>query len=211
MTKEEIDNIQQEYQEVLFLIGLEVVADSEENWAGANLKETKAEDSLFELVREWYRACLKDPNLLDDDQYLISEEWERKINLLTRRVQKLWQTIDNPQREETRLDDYVLELIQWLKNRFKQPRSQWQEPQVRMTGISHEEEFIYIQFELNFYVDDIKLEDGKRGSRLSSQIYQEIMRHFKKIYLDCSGERELESQLDAQTKTANTMSITLEN
>ena len=211
LTKEEIDNIQQEYQEVLFLIGLEVVADSEENWAGANLKETKAEDSLFELVREWYRACLKDPNLLDDDQYLISEEWERKINLLTRRVQKLWQTIDNPQREETRLDDYVLELIQWLKNRFKQPRSQWQEPQVRMTGISHEEEFIYIQFELNFYVDDIKLEDGKRGSRLSSQIYQEIMRHFKKIYLDCSGERELESQLDAQTKTANTMSITLEN
>ena len=182
LTAEEIANIQQEYQEVLGLIGLEVVTDSEENSARANLKETKADDSLIELVREWYRTCLKDPNLLDDDQYIISEEWERKINLLTKRVQKLWQTISNPQREETRLDDYVLELIQWLKERFKQPRSQWQEPQVRMIGVNHDEGYIYVEFELNFYIDDIKLEDGKRGSRLSSQIYQEIMGHFKKTY-----------------------------
>ena len=178
LTGEEISNIQLEYQEVLGLIGLEVVADDDEEWSG-NLKENKTDDSLFELVREWCRANFKDPNLLDDDQYIISEEWERKINLLTRRVQRLWQTISNPQREETRLDDYVLELIQWLKERFKQPRSQWQEPQVRMVGVNHDEGYIYVEFDLCFYVDDIKLEDGKRGSRLSSQIYQEIITHFK--------------------------------
>ncbi|MGK7895046.1 MAG: mechanosensitive ion channel domain-containing protein, partial [Xenococcus sp. (in: cyanobacteria)] len=138
LTLEEIANIQGEYQDILSLIGLEVVVDREENRSGTNLKESKTEEGLIELVKEWYRSCLKDPNLLDDDQYLISEEWERKIALLTKRAQKLWQTISNPQREETRLDDYVLEFHKWLKERFKQPRSQWQEPQVKMKGLSNE-------------------------------------------------------------------------
>ena len=178
LTAEEIMNIQLEYIEVLGLIGLEVETDENDEWSGT-LKETKADDGLFELVREWCRASFKDPNLLDDDQFIISEEWERKTNLLTRRVQKLWQTISNPQREETRLDDYVLELIKWLRERYKQPRSQWQEPQVRMVGMNHDEGYIYVEFDLCFYVDDIKLEDGKRGSRLSSQIYQEIIKYFR--------------------------------
>ena len=203
LTPEEITNIQQEYQEVLELIGLAVDTDSEDNLAKANLKETKTEDSLIELVREWYRACLKDPNLLDSDQLIISEEWERKIILLTRRVQKLWQTISNPQREETRLDDYVLELTQWLKERFKQPRSQWQEPQIRMVGVEHDEGYIYVQFDLNYYIDDIKLEDGKRGSRLSSQIYQEIMRHYKKIYLDSDHNEESKYRKEIINETEN--------
>lgn len=190
LTSEEIGNIQQEYQEVLELIGLEVDVDNEENLARASLKETKAEDSLIELVREWYRASLQDPNLLDNDQFIISEEWERKINILTRRVQKLWQTISNPQRQETRLDDYVLELIEWFKEKFKQPRSQWQKPQIRTIGVKHDEGYVYAQFELNFYIDDMKLEDGKRGSRLSSQIYEEVMRFYKQFYFDSNHNEE---------------------
>lgn len=102
----------------------------------------------------------------------------------------MWQKISNPQLEETRLDDYVLELIEWFKERFKQPRSQWQEPQIRTIGVEHDEGYIYVQFDLNFYVDDIKLEDGKRGSRLSSQIYEEVMRYYKKFYFDSNHNEE---------------------
>ena len=206
LTPEEIANIQQEYQEVLALIGLEVIAENEDNLAKASIKETKADDNLFELVRNWYRASLKDPNLLENDQLIISEEWERKINLLTKRVHKLWQTISNPQREETRLDDYVLELIEWLKERFKQPRSQWQEPQISMIGVNHDEGYIYVEFELNFYVDDIKLEDGKRGSRLSSQIYEEAIGHFRKIYLN-SDHNEESKYREPTIKKTNTSSL----
>lgn len=155
LTQDEITNIQQEYREILYLFGLETGTEE-------NLQEVKEDDSLIELIREWYRTNLKDPNLLDDDQSLISEEWERKINLLIKRVQRLWQKISNPQREETRLDDYVLDLIQWLKDKFKQPRSKWQEPQVKMIEMEHDEGSIYVKFTLNFYVDDIKLENGKR-------------------------------------------------
>ena len=182
LTAEEIANIQQEYQVVLSLIGLELIDLNQENGDKSNLQETKVEDSLIELVREWYRIFLRDPNLLDNDQNIISEDWERRINLLTKRVQKLWQTISNPELEETRLDDYVLELVQWLKVRFKQVKSKWQQPQVKTGAINHDGDCTYVEFELNYYVDEITLEDGRRGSRLSSQIYQEIVRYFKKTY-----------------------------
>lgn len=177
LNAEEIDNIQQEYQEILNLFGLEIDSENQDC-----LQENREDEGLTELTRDWYRNCLKDPNLLEEDRSIISEEWERKIVLLIKRTQKLWQKISNPQREETRLDDYVLELIQWLKDKYKQPRSQWQEPQVKMTGMEYEEDNLYVKFALNFYVDDVKLEDGKRGSRLTSQIFQEVIRYFKQIH-----------------------------
>ena len=106
--------------------------------------------------------------------------WERRINLLLRRTQRLHQQIARPEREETRLDDYVLELRQWIKDRFKTPRRKWQEPRVTVSGLSHNDEGIaYLDFELSFFVDDIKLENGKRGDRISSQIYQEVVRYLK--------------------------------
>ena len=209
LTAEEIMNIQLEYQEVLGLIGLEVVTEDDQEWS-SDLTESKTEDGLFELVREWCRESFKDPNLLDNDQYIISQEWELKIARLTKRVQKLWQTISNPQREETRLDDYVLELIQWLKERFKQPRSQWQEPQVRMIGVNHDEGYIYVEFDLCFYVDDIKLEDGKRGSRLNSQIYQEIITYFKTNYPDWGRIETTETPENAIAKSQSSSSLGLE-
>jgi|GEM_PF-384818 len=177
LTPEEIENIQQEYQAVLELVGFTVNLDNQT----ANLEESQVEESLIELVREWYRSLIRDPNLIDEDSYLISEEWERKINLLHSRTQKLYQKIGNPQAEETRLDDYVLEIIKWLKEKFKQPRKKWQDPQIRTTEVRHEDSYFYVKFSLNFFVDDLKLEDGKRSQRVKSQIYQEITRYIKTL------------------------------
>ena len=127
--------------------------------------------------------------MLDEDGSVIPQEWELKISLLKRRVQRLFQKISNPQREETRLDDYVIEFKQWLRERFKEPRRKWQEPQILVTGTSHEGGAIYVEFKLNFFVDDIKLENGRRGDRVSSQIYEEVVR-----YLKSSATKEAEHQ-----------------
>ncbi|MCM0590022.1 MAG: mechanosensitive ion channel family protein [Gloeotrichia echinulata IR180] len=184
LTVDEIENVQQEYQGVLELIGFQLVEETINNRTVFNFEENN-EEGLIELIRQWYRVWIKDPNLLDEDQNLIAEEWERKINLLTRRVQRLSQKISNPKAEETRLDDYVLDLIKWIKEKLKVPRKKWQEPQVRMVAMNHNDESdFFIEFNISFFVDDIKLEDGKRGERVKSQIYQEIFRHFKNTYLD---------------------------
>ncbi|WP_414546455.1 mechanosensitive ion channel family protein [Nostoc sp. CCY0012] len=179
LTQDEIENIQQEYGEILSSIGLESITEMQNNRSIFTFNETRSKDTLIELVRAWYRACIRDPNLLDNDSYLISDEWERKINLIKRRVQKLYQKISNPQREETRLDDYVLELNKWLMERFKEPRQKWQDPQVSVKGMEYEDGVAYMKFGLNLFVDDIKLENGKRGDRVSSQIYQEVLQYLK--------------------------------
>lgn len=184
LTADEIENIQAEYENVLQSIGIAVSAPSAGRSEGKRVtydySETSEDDSLIELVRSWYRISIRDPHLLDEDENLIPEDWERRINLLRRRVQRLHQKINRPEREETRLDDYVLELRQWLKDRFKTPRRKWQEPKVTVNGLKHNDEgMAYLDFTLSFFVDDIKLENGKRGDRISSQIYQEIVRYLK--------------------------------
>ena len=121
MTPEEIENVQQEYQGILELIGFQIFEDTNSNRSIVNFEEINQE-GLIELIREWYRIWIKDPNLLEEDENFISEEWERKINLLKRRSQRLSQKISNPQADETRLDDYVIELIKWLKEKLKSAR-----------------------------------------------------------------------------------------
>lgn len=176
---DELENIEQEYQEVLSLIGLDINSEmNPDDILNPTFSESQSPEGLIELVREWYRFWLKDPNLKEEDLYLIPQEWERKITLLKKRTYKLYQKILNPQLEETRLDDYVLELNEWFKSRFKE-RQKWQDPQILITALNHDEGFLYYQFKINFFVDDIKLEYGKRGDRISSQINQEILKTIK--------------------------------
>ncbi|MEH2408399.1 hypothetical protein [Nostoc sp.] len=199
MTKEEIENVQQEYREILSAIGLEVVTEIYHNRSVFTLQENRSKDSLIELIRNWYRIYIRDFHLLDNDTSIISEEWERKINLLKRRVQRLYQKISNPQSEETRLDDYVMELNRWLRERFKEPRQKWQEPQVLIKGIENSDAITYVQFNLNFFVDDIRLENGRRGDRVSSQIYEEVVR-----YLKHSATEVIESNATITVQSENT-------
>ena len=195
MTSEEIENVQQEYQGVLELMGFQIIEENNNNRTVFSFQENN-EEGLIELIREWYRVWIRDPHLLDEDESLISEEWERKINQLKRRAQRLSQKISNPQADETRLDDYVIELIKWIKEKLKVPRKKWQEPQTRMMGMNHNDSSYYIELDLTFFVDDIKLEDGKRGDRVKSQIHQEIFRHFKNTYLNWNGIKEKELEED---------------
>lgn len=179
MSEDEIENVQQEYRAILNAIGLNVLIEIQNNRSVFVLQEDRSQDGLIELVRTWYRICLRDPYLLDNDIELIPEEWERKINILKRRVQRLYQKISNPQREETRLDDYVMDFNRWVRERFKEPRQKWQEPQIFVKGTEAIDGVTYVQFNLNFFVDDMKLENGRRGDRISSQIYQEIVQYLK--------------------------------
>ena len=179
MTEDEVENVQQEYREILNAIGLDVVTETQNNRSVFVLQENRSKDGLIELMRAWYRICIRDPYLLDNDIQIIPEEWERKINILKRRVQRLYQKISNPRREETRLDDYVMELNRWLRERFKEPRQKWQEPQILVKGTEAIDGITYVQFNLNFFIDDMKLENGRRGDRISSQIYQEVVQYLK--------------------------------
>lgn len=188
LSPEEIETIQAEYCHIMELIGLHSVPQqaTQRRWLSLQriqptftLEETRNRESLIQLVRHWYRIWLQDPDMAYEDEYVLPEIWERKIELLKKRTSRLYQKIQNPHMEETRLDDYVQELVRWLKNRFKQARSTWHEPDVRMAKVVTEMGYSYLQFTINYYVDDIRLEDGERGIRVNSEIHQEIVHHLK--------------------------------
>ena len=192
LNSEDIETIQAEFQEVLDLIGLEVREESAKKTkfmlpflnplqirTKFTFEESTDSDNLINLVREWYRIWLEDPNIVHQDQYVLPEIWERKIDLLKKRVYTLYNQILYPQQQETRLDDYVQGLVRWLRERFKQARSEWQEPEIRMERVKQDLGNTYIQFTLNYYVDDIRLEDGERGIRVNSDIHREIMTYLK--------------------------------
>jgi MscS family membrane protein len=192
LTADEIDNMQLEYQEALELMGFQNVAETVNNRTVYNFEESANDESLVELIRVWYRIWIRDPHLLEEDQYFITDEWERKINFLQKKAQRLYQKIANPESEETRLDDYVQDLIKWIKEKMKVPRKKWQEPQVRMVEMSCSEVVYFsIKFDVTFFVDEIQLEDGKRGERVKSQIYEEIVHHFKQTYLEVAPKIEV--------------------
>jgi len=77
------------------------------------------------------------------------------MELLKRRVRRLFQQILNADYLETRLDDYVKDLVGGLRTHFKRARSQWQELEVRMEQNVYGRA-IFLKFILNYYVDDIK-------------------------------------------------------
>ena len=176
LKKDDIKNVRREYESILESIGLSA---TDKMRPLSQLEETSDPQSLINLVRDWYRLWLRDPDVVDRDEYILSEIWERKINLLKKRAYKLYQKIRRPLRQETRLDDYVKQFVFWLKNRFKQARSKWQEPEIHMERIKKDMGYTYIEFSFNYYVDDIRLEDGERGIRVNSDIHREIMNHLK--------------------------------
>ncbi|MEY2976021.1 MAG: mechanosensitive ion channel family protein [Prochlorotrichaceae cyanobacterium] len=190
LDQDDIATIQEEFNEILEQIGLRAETQQTRKkslpfmqlksaFLSVQLEEIQSDESLIGLVREWYRIWLRDPNIVDRDQYVLPSIWEYKIKVLTRRTQRLYQSILNPTDQETRIDDRVRDLVKWLRDRFKQARSQWHDPKVRVKSIVHDEGFCYVRMVVNYYVDDARLEDAERGLRVGSEIHREILRHLK--------------------------------
>ena len=189
LERDDLETIKYEYHHILDLVGLEFIAvekfdkrrifSQRKRHQLIQLEETNSTESLIRLIRRWYRIRLQDANIVDEDQYILPKIWEYQIEMLKKRLKRLLQQILNPERIETRLDDYLKELVHWLRIRFKQARSKCHDPDVRIEQNFQGSTEIFLKFSLNYYVDDIRLEDGERGERVNSEIYYEILNHLQ--------------------------------
>ena len=199
LERDDIETIKYEYHNILDLVGLEFIAVEKLNkrrifskrkrYQLIQLEETNSTESLIRLIRKWYRIRLQDPNIVDEDQYILPKIWEYQIEVLKKRLKRLLQQILNPERIETRLDDYLKELVHWLRTRFKQARSRCHDPDVRIEHNFQGSTEIFLKFSLNYYVDDIRLEDGQRGERVNSEIYCEILNHLQSYMADPNSQK----------------------
>ena len=143
-------------------------------------------DSMIGKVRAWYGYWLKDPDLLREDQVILPNEWEQKINLLKIKCNKLLDKFINISPDETRLDDDLQSIILWTQSSFKRSQTEWQYPKIWvdeikiMGGPLMEPSKSYV---IRFFVDDMKLEHCERGNRVKDELYREIMWHLRSCYL----------------------------
>ncbi len=179
---EERRTVQAHYLELCQKIGLELKPDRYDRrrrWL-TEATGTVSESSLIGLMRRWYRYWLKDPDLFQEDQQTLKQEWEQKIDLLKIKVNKLFWAISNPKGLETRLDDLVESFREWLRENFKSSRNEWQDPKIWINDLNGD----YTRDTLvRFYVDDIKLEHCERGQRILSEMRREIVWHLRQSYL----------------------------
>ncbi|MBZ8182367.1 mechanosensitive ion channel family protein [Oscillatoria salina] len=173
----EISTIRGDYLEICEQMGLEM--HTERLWGKRKrswLEEAQGnaiDDSLLGLIRHWYLAWEKDPDLMKEDRIILPKEWEQKMDLLKIKMNKLFKIMTEPSGQETRLDDYVENMRLWLSESFKSSRNEWQDPKVWADKDSV----------VKFYVDDIKLEHCERGNRIKSEVRREMIWHLRQAYL----------------------------
>ncbi|MDY7022233.1 MAG: mechanosensitive ion channel [Cyanobacteriota bacterium] len=178
----EVDSIKESYKNILSQFGVQLDDDNRIKWFNSKLEEIPEEEdnrTLISLIRKWYQAWQKDPDLQPEDRQILVEEWETKINILKFKLNKLFQTIANPGGAETRLDDYAKRFINWLREDFKESHVLWKEPKVRLNNTSGKA----MNLTIKFYVDHIKLERWDRGYRVSSEVRREIDRRLTEANL----------------------------
>ena len=183
----EVRAIQGYYLDIVRMVGLETVSEKQRGQKSLYLKESQNmdEDALISLVRNWYRNWQNDPDLIDADDEVLESEWERKIDFLINRMNKLLQQITNADRgfSETKLDDYTEELWQWIEERF-QTYALWQSPKIWLQDLqlAPPASVTHISLAVKFFVDNIKLEQCQRGNRIRSEVHGEIVRRLRQAY-----------------------------
>lgn len=179
---DELRTIQKSYQDILNLIGLVVITERKGRRSRSRLEEERdwaGNKTLIESVRLWYQAWLKDPDLVLEDQHILPDEWEQKIDILKIKMNKLFQKISTPGADETRLDDFAIKLVEWLHESFKDSNSIWKDPQIQLTDIQGST----VEFSVRFYVDNIQLEHWWRGNRVQNEVRREIVRRLRQAYI----------------------------
>ncbi|MBF2086825.1 MAG: mechanosensitive ion channel [Thermoleptolyngbya sp. C42_A2020_037] len=182
LRKEELRNLAGDFQTILSLFGLRLVGDRPEKKGRSHLQEepeTLLTNTTIGLIRALYQAWLKDPDLTPEDEQLLPQEWEQKIEVLKLKLGRLHQKLMSSGQDETRLDNYTYSFLTWLRDNFKESQTIWKEPQVRMTDIQGNA----MQFTIRFYVDNIKLEHWFRGNRVTNEVRREIVRRLRQAYI----------------------------
>jgi MscS family membrane protein len=178
---QELKSIQKTYLEILNLVGMVIITERKGKRQRSWLEENESRDksTLIGLVRFWYETWLQDPDLVPEDQNILPDEWEQKIELLKIKLNKLFQTISNPGIEEMRLDDYATRVLDWLETNFKESSNAWKEPQIEITDIQGSA----LQFSARFYIDNIQLEHWRRGERVKNEVRREMIRRLRLAHI----------------------------
>ncbi|MBC7876155.1 MAG: mechanosensitive ion channel [Anaerolineales bacterium] len=168
--------LEQVYSDILATAGLKVILQPK-RWLSStkpHIEEDDKNEGLFQLVRDWCQAWLLDPDLVKEDNDGLRDEWERKLSFLRMKLERLCQYVINPTGHERRLDNEAKKIVGWIHGNFKESRVLWKDPDIRLVNFGASS----LDFEVSYYVDDIKLEHYERSDRIQDELRREIKFRF---------------------------------
>jgi MscS family membrane protein len=200
LTAAEAASLREEFRPLLDDFGVspsETQTGRRKRWT---VRYTSEPESLLGLVHEWITVWACDPDLggtaetrldvaalweesLDEpvnDHQLLVMQWNRRMRLLIGRLSKLYARFSDPRGYEQRLDDLLLELVNWLRNNFKEPEARWKNPDINFTGPDEKG----LSFTVQFFIDDIELEHFERQDRVRRELQKEIVRRLREAKID---------------------------
>jgi MscS family membrane protein len=129
---------------------------------------------VMALMEKWFR--ISDPWAEDAEQAGELDRWCEKNRQLGLKWRNLQKALARPKQEqEMRLDDMTQTLVDWVRKDYKSIAESWKNPQVIFKGF----EASSIDLQLDFYIDDIRLEHFRRKQRVIAEIASEIHRRFR--------------------------------
>lgn len=125
--------------------------------------------STLANAQAWANA--QDPWLDDTDYWNQRKVWDKRNEQLRLHWERLKKTIyQEDDRHETRLDDGVKAMLDWLVREYKVPPGSWKNPAVAIKAL----EGTTTQLQLCFYVDHIRLEHDTRAQRVRTELGRQI-------------------------------------
>lgn len=122
-------------------------------------------DQVLILAKSWSESI--DPWLDPGDHWDIVRLWEFRNSQLQDHWEKVKRAIYQPDdRTEMRLDNMVMELLDWVQQEYKLLPEYWKDPVVLVKGFDGSD----VLLQLSYYVDNIRLEHDERANRVQSEI-----------------------------------------
>jgi MscS family membrane protein len=119
---------------------------------------------------------MPDPWISAEEQVAERVRWEAQNQRLNAKWEALKRAIARPKTEtEMRLDDMTKGFAHWLTTDYKIIAEDWKDPKVAFKGFADSR----IHMQVDFYVDDIRLEHCDRKRRVMTEIAQEIHERFQ--------------------------------
>ncbi len=130
------------------------------------------------LAKTW--SEMMDPWLDHSDHWNQVKIWQARNDDLIVQWEKVKSSIYHPNdSNEMRLDNICRGFLEWIRNEYKAIPEFWKDPVVLLTEITGET----VKLQLNYYVDNIRLEHDERANRVRSEIGFQIQALLQKFNL----------------------------
>ncbi len=169
--------LEQNCSEILATFGLKVSLVHKRWFSRAKLEFVELIDGnhqLIPLVYQWLEAWSTDPDLVEGDRNGLYYEWDQKLFLLKIQMERLYRNVIHPTGHERRLDYESQNIAYWIRSNFKESRVLWKDPDIRLVNFGASS----LDFEVGFYVDNMKLEHYRRADRIKDELRREIKTRF---------------------------------